>query len=282
MREVKNELGMNKSSIFFDELRKAVDTFGNMPERDNEASRHDQLIYPILTSTYGLGWKKSDIISQDTIVVPYIIKESHIFRNSIPKIRKPDLIICPTEIIKHIAVIEEKKRQQNIESLKQHRLQLSEYQALYECNWGILTDGEKWIIKKGFDTVLEFTSIDEIEKNIKEFCSILGQSSTMDRFIKFKTFDLIIISDLQNNDQSENIFYNIPVIIVGLLNGKISKSGMGFQKFRNFGEALKYYPDLSITEHTKRFAQGTKEKYKNGNFKRLRFETWEAFEFYSS
>lgn len=274
---------MRDEKIFFDELRRKLDFLDQNPDRDNEATRHDLLIYPIITNNYGLGWNSTDIISQSTINVPKQISESHIFRGAIPKIRKPDLIICPSEIIKNFAVIEEKNKQQDIKDLKEHRFQLSEYQSLYECNWGILTDGDKWVIKKGFETFHEFSSIQELENGIKDFRNAIGSNSALDRYRKYNTFDLIIISQFgafQSNPFPQ--YQNLPVIVVGIENGEITKTGSGYKDYANLKEALLEFSDLHPELTTRRFTWAMKEFDESKNIKKLRFETWKAYDIYSS
>lgn len=274
---------MREQKIFFDELKKKLDFLNENPNRDNEASRHDLLIYPIITNVSGLGWNSIDVISQATINIPEKFSESHIFRGAIPKVRTPDLLICPSEIIKKFAVIEEKKKQLDLKELNDHRIQLSEYQALFECNWGILTDGEKWIIKKGFETFYEFSSINELEKNIIDFRNVIGSASVLDRYRKYNTFDLIIVSQykpFQINTFSE--YHHIPVIVVGVENGEVTKTGGGYKYYLNLKEALSEFPDLHPKLQTKRFTWAFKEFDENKKIERLRFETWNAYNLYSS
>lgn len=184
---------MNSKQFFFNELIKRVDFLNQNPERDNEATRHDQLIYPILTSEFGLGWNPTDLISQSAINVPKKIIESHIFRNAIPKRRKPDILICPPVFDRNIAVIEEKNKQLDIDKLNQHRLQAHEYQALYQCTWGILTDGEKWIVKRNFETFHEFSSIYELIKGIEDLKNCLSRSAVIERIVTHNTTDILVI-----------------------------------------------------------------------------------------
>jgi hypothetical protein len=269
---------MNKEEHFFDELKKRADNLHLNTERDNESSRHDLLIYPTITSQFGLGWNPIDLISQSTINVPKEIENSLIFRGAVPKIRKPDILIVPNEIIKNVAVIEEKKKQENIESLANHKLQLNEYQALYECTWGVLTDGEKWIIKRNFETFHEFSTINELHKGIRDFRHCIGSEEIIARYNQYNTFDYIIISPHQNNLNSVFLeFDNIPVIVCGVDEGKITDNGSGYKDFDNFKSALLEFPDLHPKLNTKRFTWAMGEKGK-----KLRFETWKAYEFYSN
>lgn len=273
---------MKTEKKFFENLKQKLDFLDKHPERDNEATRHDLLIYPLITNEFGLGWNSIDLISQSTINIPNGLAESHIFRGAIPKIRKPDLIICPAEIIKNIAVIEEKKKQTDILELKEHKIQLSEYQSLYECNWGVLTDGEKWIIKKGFETFHEFSSIYELEKGINDFRNCLGSSTTLERYRKYNTFDLILISPFGSFYSSPfPEFDNLPVIVCGVDGKKITENGHGYINYNNLKEALLDFPDLHPKLNSTRFTWAMKES-KNDKLVKLRFETWKAYDYYST
>jgi hypothetical protein len=272
---------MNNQNSFFDELKRRADSLNSNPGRDNESSRHDLLIYPIITSPFGLGWKPTDLISQASIQVPKQIEESHIFRDAIPKVRKPDILILPENLLKNVAVVEEKRKQENLAALSDHRIQLSEYQALYECTWGVLTDGEKWIIKKNFETYHQFASIAELLKGIKDFKNCVGSISVIERFKTFGTMDIVIVSPfspiLINAFPG---FENIPVIVCGVEEGVITSNGHGYENFASLSEAIAKYPDLHPELCTKRFTWAMKER-QNGQLVKLRFETWPANDMYS-
>ncbi len=273
---------MNNHETFFNELKRRADSLNSDPARDNESNRHDLLIYPVITSPFALGWNSTDLISQASIQVPNKIQESHIFRNAIPKIRKPDILILPKELQKNVAVIEEKKKQQDLAALADHKIQLSEYQALYECTWGVLTDGERWIIKKNFEVYHTFTSIDELIKGIKDFKNCIGSENIIKRYRSFGTMDIVIVSPTMPKllDYSPK-FENIPVIVCGVENGLITSNGSGFEEFGTLREAMARYPDLHPELTTKRFTWAMKE-LKNGELTKLRFETWPAYQLYST
>lgn len=268
---------MTKKEYFYDELKRRAASLHLNPERDNESSRHDLLIYPILTSEFGLAWNPLDLISQSNITVPKEIENSHIFRGAVPRIRKPDILIVPNALIKNVAVIEEKNKQDSLKSLANHRLQLNEYQALYECTWGVLTDGERWIIKRNFDTIHEFSSIDELRKKIIDFRNCIGSKEIMYRYDQHNTFDFIIISPYQNISNSIfSEFENIPVTVCGVYNGIITEDGSGFETFKNLRSALLEFPDLHPKLNTKRFTWAMGDKKKE-----MRFETWKAYKVFS-
>lgn len=282
---------MNSKQQFAEELIKRVEFFNQNPDRDNEATRHDQLIYPFLTNACGLGWAPEDLVSQSTIKIPKHITESHIFRNSIPKLRKPDILICPPGFDKNIAVIEEKQKQSDIAKLNEHRLQTHEYQALYQCTWGVLTDGERWIVKRNFETFHEFSSIYELIQGIDDLKNCLGKSAVIERIVRQNTTDILLIvrtpkvfdskSSLPADCEIYGFENNIPVIVCGVDNRQITKSGRGYEEFKNLEAALRAFPDLHPRICTKRFTWAMKEP-KNGKIGKLRFETWPANDLYSA
>ena len=177
----------------FDELQRRLDDLNAHPERDNEAIRHDRLVLPFLTASHGLGWDITDIISQPSILLPQTLTESHVFRNAKLVSRTPDLLISPTEVRSPIAVVEEKKRQTSSAALDNYRYQLHEYQASFRCVWGLLSDGEHWILKRAFETVCVFESLLDLKKGLVEVQELLSKARVMHRLQTFGTADLVIV-----------------------------------------------------------------------------------------
>lgn len=177
----------------FDELKTRLEFLLANPDRDSEAARHDALIVPFLTSEAGLGWTLLDLVPQQNIIVPDTVGESYIFRNAQPTKRIPDLLIRPADHDIVVAAIEEKEHQPDVKVLNQNHLQLREYQALCECTWGILTDGEKWIIKRNFESWGEFGSIDELEQNLREIREVIGRNAVVARIKSQGSPDLILV-----------------------------------------------------------------------------------------
>ena len=134
---------MDEITKVFDTLRRTRDWLEDNQTIDNEAVRHDQLVLPVLSSPLILGWDHKDLLAQQCISVPSKVRESHILRNAVPKIRRPDVLVFPDSVQKPVAVVEEKGRQETIVTLDNHRLQLLEYLSLYKCVWGVLTDGNR-------------------------------------------------------------------------------------------------------------------------------------------
>lgn len=273
---------MKNEQQFYDELKRRLDHLFANPDKDNESTRHDLLIYPLITNQFGLNWDPIDLISQSNIKVPKEVKESHVFRGAIPKIRKPDLLICQDEIIKNVAIIEEKEKQESLKSLSNHRTQLTEYQSLYETTWGVLTDGEKWILKRNFETVQELKSINELQKGIKDFRGFIGKTEVLNRYKETGFIDLVIVvPNISSSMDRFPEFENIPVIVCGIENGKVTNNGKGYKKYINLKDAIKEFPDLHPKINSKRFTWAFKE-YKGDKIVKLRFETWEANDLYSS
>jgi hypothetical protein len=163
------------------------------PRRDNEATRHDQLVYPVLTHPAILGWYPADILSQSSIRVPEEVQESHIFRGAQLRNRRPDLVISPVQLERAVGVVEEKGAQPCVEALNSYRLQLHEYQALYECVWGLLTDGEHWIVKQNFETVGMFSSLRELRDGVPDLRFWVGRESLLRRLNQHGTTTLVLL-----------------------------------------------------------------------------------------
>ena len=188
----------NPVDVVFNNLRSSLESLHENPQHDNEATRHDRLIVPVLTNPLLLGWDRNDLASQALIKVPNQITESHVFRGSQPKFRKPDILVTSPLIKSNAFVVEEKYRQASIDALNNHRIQLIEYQSLYECVWGLLTDGECWILKKGFESYHEFASLEELRASLADIQNCIGKDSLQERALKYGTCDLVIVVPSQH------------------------------------------------------------------------------------
>lgn len=182
---------------FFDKLKKHLDIINNS-NVDNEAMRHDLLIRPIITSTQMLGWNCGEVISQSTIDVPQNVRNSYYWDRAEPKKRRPDMIISPYGMNKTVAVIEEKKRQASLNALANKIGQLKEYQYLHNAVWGVLTDGEKWILQKNNEIFHTFSTLDDLHKNFEDFIMCIGKEALMERLIKYGTTDIVIVKPFVN------------------------------------------------------------------------------------
>jgi len=183
-------------SAAFDDLKRRSDALLLKPEHDNEATRHDRLVVPVLTHPLLLGWDLNDLVGQASISIPKQVFETHIFRDSTPKFRKPDILVSPSELQFNALVVEEKARQQDMVELNGYRLQLHEYQTLFECVWGLLTDGDRWILKKNLETFHEFSSLDDLRLNIRDIRNCIGKNELLQRKKLHGTCDLVIYSSL--------------------------------------------------------------------------------------
>lgn len=104
----------------------------------------------------------------------------------------------------------------------------------------------------------------------------------LERFNSFNTFDLVILSPITSWALPNFPEYNnIPTVVVGVDGLTITTNGLGFKEYQNFKQALIDFPDLHPKLSTKRFTWGLKE-IKNDKLVKLRFETWKAYEFYST
>lgn len=197
--------------MLFDQLQTRLEYLLANPDRDSEAARHDALVLPFLTDAVGLGWNTLDLVPQENIAVPNSITDGLIFRDSIPKKRIPDLLIRPVDNDIVVAAIEEKEGQRDLQKLNDNHLQLREYQALCECTWGILTDGEKWIVKRNFESWGEFHSIQELRNNIEELRNAIGRQTVIARINAQGSPDLLFLQSgialpPYSNPQSQDDF----------------------------------------------------------------------------
>ena len=195
---------MNRAlDAFFDKLQKQLEALKSSGI-DNEAMRHDLIIRPFLTNQLGLGWKRTEIQAQQTIEVPEELRESYFWTGAIPKYRRPDLIIVPEGYRKTVAVIEEKQAQKDMNNLKGYLGQLKEYQYLHHAVWGLLTDGEQWMLQKNFELFHAFRSLIELKKNFVDIQNCIGRIALIDRLEKYGTSDLIVIV-LSSIKSSKNV-----------------------------------------------------------------------------
>lgn len=65
-----------------------------------------------------------------------------------------------------------------------------------------------------------------------------------------------------------------PVLVCGIMDGRITEDGRGIQEFKNFAEAKKAFPDLDPVLGTERFTNAMEDRI--GDCQATRFETWEV------
>ncbi|KAF0221126.1 MAG: hypothetical protein FD174_624 [Geobacteraceae bacterium] len=165
---------------------------------DSEAMRHDLIIHPLLTSPLALGWDPPEIVSQKSVKVPSEIISSYVWKGAVPKQKRPDICIMPYGLSYPVTVIEEKARQISLQKLREHLGQLKEYQYLHNTVWGLLTDGEKWILQKNNETFHQYASLDELRRGMSDLRECIGREALMDRLYRDKTTDLVIVRPNNN------------------------------------------------------------------------------------
>ncbi|MEQ9263133.1 MAG: hypothetical protein RLP14_08235 [Owenweeksia sp.] len=177
---------------FFDGIKKKLE-YLQVKECTNEAIMHDLVVRPILIHPEILQWDSLEVLSQQEINFTDELTKSYIWKNAIPKKRRPDILINPLGYDKEIAVVEEKTIQKSLTKLRNYTPQLMEYMHLYNVVWGILTDGEKWIIKKNQEVFHEFSNLDELQRNLKDLQYCIGKKAISHRLQEYGTTDLVII-----------------------------------------------------------------------------------------
>jgi len=183
---------MNKKfDEFYDDLERTAEYLSQ--NEDNEAIRHDLLIRPILISPHGLGWEKGEALSQIETPLNSALSESYYWRGAIPKKKRPDIILIPYNVSKVVGIVEEKKRQAGVIELEKHVGQLLEYQYLHRCVWGLLTDGEKWVLTKNHDVFHRFDNLQDLKRKINDLRHCIGRSAIVERLHKYGTPDLVYI-----------------------------------------------------------------------------------------
>ncbi len=172
---------------FFERLERTLDRLKGQGLVDNEAMRHDLIIRPLLKDV--LGWNDHELHAQQTVYSPvlnlYDVQKSHKLR--------PDIIVVPEGFEYTAAVIEEKREQKHIDNLRKHIDQLRSYQCALQVVWGLLTDGELWILQRNFETHLTFETIDELRRGFPDLQECIGKERLLRRFSTSGTMDLIII-----------------------------------------------------------------------------------------
>lgn len=164
----------NPVDALFDDFDRKLQSFG---QNDNEAMREINIIMPLLSHPYGLGWDGMDLLLKKYYMGKY-----------------PDITILPYNIHlpKPVAIVEAKKKHKDVPSLKKHLDQLKGYQEMYQTTWGLLSDGEKWILQKDNKEFHAFDSILEMKSHIKDLQHCIGKRSIIERIVKHNTVDIFI------------------------------------------------------------------------------------------
>jgi len=101
---------------FFDDLKSKIE-YLKENKLLNEATIHDIIIRPILINPNLLGWDSLEVLSQQEIPISQDLVNSYVWQKSIPKKRRPDVLINPLGMGKSFAVIEEKIIQESLDKL---------------------------------------------------------------------------------------------------------------------------------------------------------------------
>lgn len=160
---------------------------------DSEAMRHDLLVRPFLTSPLTLGWEPPELISQSSFSICNEVTESYVWQGAHPKKRRPDIIIVPYGLSRTVTVVEEKANQATLENLRKHLGQLKEYQYIHNTVWGLLTDGEKWILQRNNETFHQFSSLSELKTGLKDLKECIGKDAIISRLKLYGTTDLVVV-----------------------------------------------------------------------------------------
>ena len=176
---------------FFYKLERQMEQLSKM--QDSEAMRHDLLVRPFLTSPLTLGWEPPELISQSSFSICNEVTESYVWQGAHPKKRRPDMIIVPYGLNRTVAVVEEKANQATLENLRKHLGQLKEYQYIHNTVWGLLTDGEKWILQRNNETFHQFSSLSELKRGIKDIRECIGRDAIISRLNRYGTTDLVVV-----------------------------------------------------------------------------------------
>ena len=214
---------------FFADLQRRAERV--LTVADNEAIRHDLLVRPLLTSPLALGWEEGEVLSQVGMPVPHTIGESYYWRGAVPRKKRPDIVLIPYNVARVAGVIEEKGRHAEMSELESHVGQLLEYQYLHRCVWGLITDGEKWVLTKNHEIFQRFEGLSDLKRRLTDLQQCIGRSAILERFHRYGTFDLVYVRPSPR------------IIIVGFPGAQISVTTLGdfLRKPSNQGRDLVLY-----------------------------------------
>ena len=180
-----------------------------VPERaDNEAWRREFLINPILTSPFALGFQPSEIGAE----ISYSVSDAEykrLFKQfGLKKKRiRPDYVIVPTDNQLVAAVVEAKRRHSSLESHLRHASQVIIQQMITQAPWGLLTDGERWTLFRGDDSIMHLDSLEDVRRGMNDFRNLVGAQSVRNQLIHKQTLTVLLLSDtLQDSLQDSELF----------------------------------------------------------------------------
>lgn len=183
----------SERDILFEQLERRLQ--GLLESGDGEAMRHDLLIRPLLIDPNGLGWAPNEVLSQQTAPFPRELAESYVWKGAVPRQRRPDIVVVPQGYSRTVAVVEEKKRHRSVESLRAISPQIKEYQYLHGAVWGLVTDGEKWLLWKNNEVFHSFGSLRELRQSFDDLAQCIGRRQLMERLEKYGTTDMVVFRE---------------------------------------------------------------------------------------
>ncbi len=149
------------------------------PEYDNETWRREALIRPLLI--HGLGYREHEIVSEINFTVTGQERNliAQRLRPGQTRVR-PDFLIVPDFDKKVVAAIEAKKKTPDADILYHNYFdQLIIEQIVADCEFGILTDGEKLIVSCEGQPVMQFESLNELAKGFDTIRNWIGRDSQL-------------------------------------------------------------------------------------------------------
>jgi hypothetical protein len=183
-----------------DNLQSLIDELARRIEKlpaqvDNEAWRREFLINPILTSPFALGFLPSEIGAEISYPVSDIEFERIFKQFGLTKKRiRPDYVIIPADQQMVAAVVEAKERHSSLESHLRHSTQVVVEQFISHAPWGILTDGERWTVFRGDESILHLDSLEDIRRGMADLRQLIGSQSIRHQLIHKPTLTMILLS----------------------------------------------------------------------------------------
>ena len=194
-------------------LESLIDTLTRMVEEvseraDNEAWRREFLINPILTSPFALGFQPSGIGAEISYSVSDAEYERLFKQFGLKKKRiRPDYVIVPTDNQLVAAVVEAKGRHSSLESHLRHASQVIIQQMITQAPWGFLTDGERWTLFRGDDSIMHLDSLEDVRRGMNDFRNLVGAQSVRNQLIHKQTLTVLLLSDtFQDSLQDSELF----------------------------------------------------------------------------
>lgn len=166
---------------FFADLRRAREKIAE--PYDNESWRREALIRPVLRSPFGLGFQEHEILCE--VSFPIRTREDRLLADQIYPHRKrirADYLIQPEGNVRPSGLVEAKRILPDFVSMQKHKNQALIGQVLANADWGLLTDGEAWLLMRGDEDILYCESLESLESGIQEFQFFVGREALIQQF----------------------------------------------------------------------------------------------------